>query len=108
MHDVRFAIHSMYANDIKVFGNRSPGNDMGYAFMYSRRCRRRTTCPPATARMAFFLNYVTDGKLAHNDIRDGGEKCLFVYNVNKAAITANRFEAATSASISPAVPRMSP
>ena len=36
IHGVRFAIHSMYANDIKVVGNRSTGNDMGYAFMYSR------------------------------------------------------------------------
>jgi nitrous oxidase accessory protein len=92
MHDVRFAIHSMYANDIKVFGNRSTGNDMGYAFMYSRQVQAANNLSDGDRTHGIFLNYVTDAKLAHNDIRNGGEKCLFVYNVNKAAISANRFE----------------
>ena len=34
-HGVRFAIHSMYSNGLTVTGNRSAGNDMGYAFLYS-------------------------------------------------------------------------
>jgi nitrous oxidase accessory protein len=92
MHDVRFAIHSMYANDIKVFGNRSIGNDMGYAFMYSRQVQATNNLSSGDRTHGIFLNYVTDATLAHNEIRDGGEKCLFVYNVNKAAVTANRFQ----------------
>lgn len=92
MHDVRFAIHSMYTNDIKVSGNRSTGNDMGFAFMYSRQVQATNNLSSGDRTHGIFLNYVTDAKLAHNEIRDGGEKCLFVYNVNKAAITANSFE----------------
>lgn len=93
IHDVRFAIHSMYANDIKVIGNRSTGNDMGYAFMYSRQVSAVDNLSSGDRTHGIFLNYVTDARIAHNEIRKGGEKCLFVYNVNKAEITANRFEA---------------
>ena len=91
MHDVRFAIHSMYANDVTVSGNRSTGNDMGYAFMYSRRIAAEGNLSDGDQTHGIFLNYVTDARLAGNEVRHGGEKCLFVYNVNKAAVTGNRF-----------------
>src|SRR5690606_22304306 len=39
--DLRFAIHYMYANDSRVVGNRSRGNHVGWAIMYSDRLEIR-------------------------------------------------------------------
>lgn len=92
MHDLRFAFHSMYANDIHVTGNRSSHDDMGYAFMYSRNVEATDNLSVGDRTHGIFMNYVTDVEIAHNEVRDGGEKCIFVYNVNNGAIEGNRFE----------------
>ncbi len=45
---------------------------MGYAFMYSRQVQATNNLSSGDRTHGIFLNYVTDCKLAHNDIRDGG------------------------------------
>lgn len=92
MHDLRFAFHSMNANDIEVTGNRSMRNDMGYAFMYSRVVNASENVSAGDRTHGIFLNYVTGATIAHNEVHGGSEKCVFVYNVNKTQILRNRFE----------------
>lgn len=92
MHDLRFGFHSMYANDIHVTGNYSTRNDMGFAFMYSRQIEALDNLSVGDRTHGIFMNYVTVAKIEHNEVRRGGEKCLFVYNVNKAEIVGNRFQ----------------
>lgn len=92
MHDLRFAFHSMYANDIELTGNRSTGNNLGFAFMYSSRIVARGNLSHGDATHAFFMNYANDAVIEGNEARDGGEKCLFIYNANKNRILDNRFE----------------
>lgn len=89
---LRFAFHSMYANHITVTGNVSRGNDMGFAFMYSRDVTATDNLSEGDRTHGVFLNYVIGARIAHNEVRDGGDKCLFVYNVNRAEIAGNRFE----------------
>ncbi|MDS1136398.1 nitrous oxidase accessory protein [Nitratireductor indicus] len=89
--ELRFAFHSMYANDIEVTGNVSRGNDMGFAFMYSRKLRISGNLSEQDRTHGFFLNFANQAEIAGNEVRDGGEKCLFVYNSNKNRIADNRF-----------------
>lgn len=90
--DLRFALHSMYANDIEVTQNVSRGNDMGFAFMYSSRLRVTDNRSDGDRTHGFFMNFANYSKIAHNEVRNGGEKCLFVYNSNKNELTGNLFE----------------
>ncbi|WP_237152824.1 nitrous oxide reductase family maturation protein NosD [Oryzibacter oryziterrae] len=90
MSELRFAFHSMYANNIKLIDNTSIGNELGFALMYSRQVEARGNLSVGDRTHGLFLNYVIDASIAHNEVRDGGEKCLFVYNVNHAVIAGNR------------------
>lgn len=90
--ELRFAIHSMYANEIEVSGNVSRGNDMGFAFMYSRRLVVKDNFSAGDRTHGFFLNFANNAEIEHNEVRDGGEKCLFVYNSNINRIASNSFE----------------
>ncbi len=92
MHGLRFAFHSMYANDITLTGNRSTGNGMGFAFMYSTRITARENLSDGDRTHGFFLNFVNYSTLEHNEVRNGGEKCLFVYNANRNRLGFNRFQ----------------
>lgn len=88
--DLRFAFHSMYANDIEVAGNISRGNHMGFAFMYSNDVRASGNLSEGDTTHGFFMNFVNRAALDHNEVREGGEKCLFVYNSNRNTIRFNR------------------
>lgn len=90
--NLRFAFHSMYANDIEVVGNVSRDNDMGFAFMYSRQLDVRENLSVNDRTHGIFLNFVNRSRLAHNAVRQGGEKCLFVYNSNDNVLRDNLFE----------------
>lgn len=90
--DLRFAFHSMYANDIVVEANISHDNDMGFAFMYSRRLVVRDNFSARDRTHGVFLNFVNQSTLTNNAVRQGGEKCLFVYNSNDNHIEQNLFE----------------
>ena len=90
--DLRFAFHSMYANRIEVTDNTSRGNDMGFAFMYSSRLAVERNLSEGDRFHGFFMNFANHAVLRHNEVRDGGEKCLFVYNANRNRFENNRFE----------------
>ncbi len=89
---LRFAFHSMYANDIEVRGNISRGNDLGFAFMFSKKLIAEDNISISDRTHGLFLNYVNEARISRNTVTGGGEKCLFVYNANKNLISANRFE----------------
>jgi nitrous oxidase accessory protein len=90
--DLRFAFHSMYANDLEVRDNISTGNDMGFAFMYSTRIVAINNLSDGDRNHGFFMNFANKVVLEHNEVRNGGEKCLFVYNANRNVFRLNRFE----------------
>lgn len=90
--DLRFAFHSMYANDIVVSGNVSRGNDMGYAFMFSRKLTVTDNLSDGDREHGIFMNFANQAEVANNTVTHGGEKCLFIYNSNGNTFTDNRFE----------------
>ncbi|MGR3539051.1 MAG: nitrous oxide reductase family maturation protein NosD [Pseudooceanicola nanhaiensis] len=90
--DLRFAFHSMYANRIEVTDNVSRGNDMGFAFMYSTRLIVERNLSDGDADHGFFMNFANRAEMRRNEVRDGGEKCLFIYNSNHNRFEGNRFE----------------
>ena len=90
--DLRFAFHSMYSNDLTVEDNVSRGNTMGFALMYSRVLRVTGNLSDGDSAHGFFMNFANHAVIAHNEVRNGGEKCLFVYNSNNNRIAVNRFQ----------------
>lgn len=92
MQELRFAFHSMYANDIVLDHNVSRGNALGFAFMFSRNVTATDNLSAGDATHGLFLNSVNDSRLIHNEVRDGGEKCLFVYSATRNRIEGNRLE----------------
>lgn len=89
--DLRFAFHSMYANRIEVTDNVSRGNDMGFAFMYSTRLTIANNLSEGDANHGLFMNFANHAELTGNEVRDGGEKCLFIYNSNNNRFAGNLF-----------------
>ncbi len=92
MRDLRFAIHYMYANDSEVSGNVSTGNDVGYALMFSHRLDVRNNLSDSDRDHGFLFNYANSSIVEDNIVRNGGEKCVFIYNANFNAFRRNRFE----------------
>jgi nitrous oxidase accessory protein len=90
--DLRFAFHSMYANRIEVTDNVSRDNDMGFAFMYSTRLTVERNLSDGDANHGFFMNFANRADLVQNEVRNGGEKCLFIYNSNNNVFEANRLQ----------------
>ncbi|MEO9101864.1 MAG: nitrous oxide reductase family maturation protein NosD [Burkholderiaceae bacterium] len=89
---LRFAIHYMYTNDSKVVGNRSRGNHVGWAIMYSERLEIRDNVSDDDRDHGLLLNSTNASKITGNVVRHGGEKCVFIYNANKNRIENNWFE----------------
>ncbi|MFC2967919.1 nitrous oxide reductase family maturation protein NosD [Acidimangrovimonas pyrenivorans] len=92
MTNLRYAFHSMYSNRLVIEDNISRGNTMGFALMYSRRLKVTGNLSDGDSAHGFFMNFANHAVIAHNEVRHGGEKCLFVYNSNVNRIIANRFE----------------
>ncbi len=92
LSELRYAFHSMYSNELVVEGNVSHDNDMGFAFMYSTRVQASGNLSMRDVTHGFFMNFVNRSSLVANEVREGGEKCLFVYNSNRNDFEANRFE----------------
>lgn len=90
--NLRFAVHYMYANNSKVIGNRSVGNHLGYAIMFSRGIVIDGNHSIGDRDHGIMLNYANRAEIRNNLVRDGGKKCLFMYNANKNTLTNNRFE----------------
>ncbi len=89
--DLRYAFHSMYANRIEVTDNVSRGNDMGFALMYSTRLLVERNLSVGDINHGFFMNFANRAELRHNEVRNGGEKCVFIYNSNFNLFESNRF-----------------
>ncbi|MBK0399458.1 nitrous oxide reductase family maturation protein NosD [Limibaculum sp. M0105] len=90
--DLRFAVHYMYANDSEVSGNLSVGNDLGYAVMYSRNVRITGNASIGDREHGIMLNYANDSVIEGNLVRNGENRCLFIYNAHRNRIAMNRFE----------------
>jgi nitrous oxidase accessory protein len=91
--DLRFAIHYMYTNDSQVIGNRSRGNHVGWAIMYSNNLVIRGNLSEGDRDHGLLLNTTNRSEITGNTVRRGGEKCLFMYNANQNVLADNRFEA---------------
>lgn len=92
MQELRFAFHSMNANDIELEHNVSRGNVLGFAFMFSRNVTATDNLSMGDATHGLFLNSVSNSRIIHNEVRDGGEKCLFVYSATRNRLEGNRLE----------------
>lgn len=90
--DLRFAIHYMYTNDSEISGNRSVGNHVGYALMFSHRIAIRDNLSDGDRDHGFLMNYANRSRLDGNTVRGGAGKCVFIYNSNKNSLRGNRFE----------------
>ncbi len=90
--DLRFAVHYMYANDSDVTGNLSIGNHLGFAIMFSSRVSIVRNTSINDRDHGIMLNYANSSELKGNLVRNGGEKCLFMYNANKNVMQHNHFE----------------
>lgn len=91
-HELRFAIHYMYTHDSRIIGNRSRGNHVGMAIMYSDRLEIRDNVSDGDRDHGLMLNSANASTIAGNSVVDGGEKCVFIYNANKNLFAQNRFE----------------
>ena len=90
--DLRFAVHYMYTNQSAVTNNRSEGNHVGYAIMYSKRLVVTGNESIGDRDHGFLLNYANRAEIAGNGVRGGAHKCVFIYNSNRNAFHGNRFE----------------
>jgi nitrous oxidase accessory protein len=92
-HDLRFAVHYMYANQSEVSGNISIGNHLGYALMFSNQIVVHNNMSLADKGHGLMLNYANNADVRGNLVRGGTqEKCTFIYNAHKNTIADNRFE----------------
>jgi len=89
--ETRFAIHYMYTNDSEVSGNVSRGNDVGYALMYSKSLIVQGNSSSGDRDHGILLNFVNDSQINGNVVRDGSNKCVFIYNSNKNSFRRNLF-----------------
>ena len=89
---LRFAIHYMYTHDSRVIGNISKVNHVCCAIMCSDRLGIRDNVSLGDRDHGLMLNAANESAITGNVVRDGGEKCVFIYNANKNRIADNRFE----------------
>ena len=87
---VRFAVHYMYTNDSEVSENVSVGNHLGYAIMYSSRIVVKGNSSKDDREYGFLLNYANRSHFEDNLV-DGANKCVFIYNANRNAFVLNMF-----------------
>jgi len=90
--DLRFAVHYMYANNSVVTGNISERNHLGFAIMYSDNVRIENNLSLDDRDHGIMMNYTNKSEITGNTIRNGGEKCVFIYNAHKNNFTGNSFE----------------
>jgi nitrous oxidase accessory protein len=91
LRDLRFAIHYMYTHDSVVSFNRSSGNHVGYALMYSDRLQVTGNVSDGDRDRGLFLNFANHSDIKANRVTGGAEKCVFIYNANINRIHGNTF-----------------
>ncbi len=89
---LRFAIHYMYTHDSRIVGNRSRGNHVGWAIMYSDRLEIRDNVSDDDRDHGLLLNSTNLSEIVGNVVRNGREKCVFVYNATRNDLRDNWFE----------------
>lgn len=90
--ELRFAIHYMNTNDSRIIGNRSRGNHVGWAIMYSDRLEIRDNVSDNDRDHGLMLNSTNYSQIVGNVVRGGREKCVFVYAANANVLKDNWFE----------------
>lgn len=90
--DLRFAIHYMYTHDSHIVGNRSRGNHVAWAIMYSENLEIRDNVSDDDGDHGLMLNTTNNSRVVGNVVRRGREKCVFVYNANRNELRENWFE----------------
>lgn len=90
--DLRFAIHYMYTHDSRIVGNRSRGNHVGWAIMYSDRLEIRDNVSVDDRDHGLLLHSTNLSEVVGNVVRRGREKCAFVYNATRNELRGNWFE----------------
>jgi len=89
---LRFAIHYMYTHDSRIVGNRSRGNHVAWAIMYSDRLEIRDNVSDDDRDHGLLLHSTNLSKVVGNVVRNGREKCVFVYNATRNELRENWFE----------------
>lgn len=89
---LRFAIHYMYTLDSRIIDNQSRGNHVGWAIMFSSNLEIRDNVSDDDRDHGLMLNATNYSRVIGNVVRNGGEKCVFVYNAHHNRITGNWFE----------------
>ncbi|HMN77855.1 MAG TPA: nitrous oxide reductase family maturation protein NosD [Burkholderiaceae bacterium] len=90
--NLRFAIHYMHTQDSRVVGNRSRGNHVGWAMMYSDRVEIRDNVSDDDRDHGLLLNTTNDSTIVGNVVRRSRDKCVFVYNASHNVLRDNWFE----------------
>lgn len=90
--DLRFAVHYMYTNNSEVSDNVSIGNHVGYALMFSHGLTVTGNLSQGDRDHGIALNYANDSRIIGNVVREGGEKCVFIYNSNNNVFSDNWFQ----------------
>lgn len=89
---LRFAIHYMYTQDSRIIGNRSRGNHVAWAIMFSSNLVIRDNVSDDDRDHGLLLNSTNYSEVSGNVVRNGGQKCVFVYSAHRNRITGNWFE----------------
>ena len=89
---LRFAIHYMYTHDSRIVGNRSYDNHVGWAIMYSDRLEIGDNVSVDDRDHGLLLHSTNLSKVVGNVVRNGREKCAFVYNATRNELRENWFE----------------
>ncbi len=91
LRGVRFAVHSMWSDGLAVEDNRSEGNELGYALMYSANINVWRNVSRGDRDHGILLNFTNGADIVGNTVL-GGDKCVFIYNANKNIFTDNVFQ----------------
>ena len=90
--ELRFAIHYMYTHGSRIVGNRSRGNHVAWALMYSDGLEIRDNVSDDDRDHGLMLNSTNASQVTGNIVRRGREKCVFVYNASRNVLRDNWFE----------------
>lgn len=67
--NLRFAIHYMYTNDSEIRGNRSFGNAVGFAIMFSSRLKILDNVSDGDRDHGLLLNFANSSRITGNTVR---------------------------------------
>lgn len=88
---VRFGVHYMWTDGGTVSDNRSVGNDLGFALMYSHAIIARNNVSAGDRDYGMLLNSADRSRFEGN-VAKGAGKCVFIYSATNNKFLGNRFE----------------